>query len=118
MNEFSASVVRVGLSSWLGLAVSDTLHVVFIMATNFVLTVSGLQSLFMSNPRISLSIAWWSFSSFHIPHRPFYRRRESPFHGLVYRLRLWDIPSPSGPGLPVEDAQFKFQALSQGCYQE
>jgi hypothetical protein len=86
------------------------------MGTNFVLTVSGLQSLFMSHTRILLLIAWWSFSTFRIPHCSFNRQRESPFHGLVYLLRLWDIPSPLGVGLPVEDAQF--QALSQGRYQE
>ncbi|KAH8998918.1 hypothetical protein EDB86DRAFT_787028 [Lactarius hatsudake] len=51
-----------------------------------------------------------------IPHRPFNRRRESPFHGLAYLLWVWDIPYPNSTGPPVENAQL--QALSKGSYQE
>jgi hypothetical protein len=98
------------------LSASDALDVVFVMATCFALTVSYLQLLFMLQPKISLLIARWSFVFLCIPRRSFNLRREPSYHGLACLLRLWDIPSPSGAGLPFEDAQF--QALSQGRYQE
>ena len=116
MSKCSPSVAQVGVSTWLGLAVPDALHVVFVMVTNVVLTVSRIHLLFMHQLQISLSIAWKSFGHFCIPHRSFNCRRESSFYGLACLLRLWDIPSPYGAGLPAEDAQL--QALSKGCYQE
>src|SRR6266702_6797667 len=98
------------------LAASDPVHVVFVMVTNFVLTVSCPPSLFMDQPQFLLSIARWSYGFFCIPHRSFNCRRESSFHGLAYLLRLWGIPSAYGTGPPVEDAQL--QALPQRRYQE
>ncbi|KAH9030128.1 MFS Git1p-like glycerophosphoinositol permease [Lactarius pseudohatsudake] len=70
----------------------------FIMVTNFVLALGSplASSVFLS--------------------RSLNRRRKSSFHGLAYLLRVWDIPSAWGAGLPVKDAQL--QALSQECYQE
>jgi hypothetical protein len=83
---------------------------VFIMVTNFVLAVSCLQLSFLCQPQISHPIARESFGFFRIPHRSFNCRRGSPFYGLASLLRLWDIPSPYGAGLPAEDAQL--QAIS------
>ncbi|KAH9082132.1 hypothetical protein EDB83DRAFT_2310357 [Lactarius deliciosus] len=72
-------------------------RVVFVMVTIFVFTFGG--------PLAS-----------SIPHRPFNRRRESPFHGLAYLLWVWDSPSLNSTGPPVENAQL--QASSKGRYQE
>jgi hypothetical protein len=54
MSICSASVARVGFSSEFHLAASDALHIVFIMVTNVVLTVSRLQLLFMHQSQNSL----------------------------------------------------------------
>jgi hypothetical protein len=107
MSKCSPGVARVGFLTWLRLTASDELRVVFVLVTNFVLAVSCLQLPFLYQLQISHPIARESFGFFHIPHRSFNCRRESPFHGLACLLRLWDIPSPYGAGLPVEDAQLQ-----------
>jgi hypothetical protein len=54
MSICSASVARVGFSTEFRLAASDARHLVFVMVTNVVLTVSCLQLLFIHQSQISL----------------------------------------------------------------